>query len=98
MKKFKIVAWLMVLVTLCTLCSGTLVFATTTSSTEPFHLLVVQPSVMTNTHEIWDSTVTVKGPNGEDTVKLSKDNMTDSDRWVLWELGRGQINFLRESR
>ena len=52
---------------------------TKVSSPGPYYVKIVQPPVMTYTHEVWDSTLTVKGHNGEDTVKLSKENMSDGD-------------------
>ena len=53
------------------------------SDAELYYVKIAQPSVMASTHELWDSTLTVKGPNGEDSVKLSDENRLYTGGWLL---------------
>lgn len=56
---------------------------TEVSDEECYYVKIAQPSVMASTHELWDSTLTVKGPNGEDSIKLSEENKLDTGGWLL---------------
>ena len=53
------------------------------SDAELYYVKIAQPSVMASTHELWDSTLTVKGPNGKDSVKLSDENRLYTGGWLL---------------
>ena len=44
---------------------------------------IARPAGMATALKLWDSTLTVKGPNGEDSVKLSDENRLVSGGWLL---------------